>query len=126
MPDAMPAAFVFVLCVAAIFVAAIGSGLARVLWPDPPGVRPARLPWSDLLCFQLVMIVFVFVGAAKPAEMLARTGDFNIITLKKLENLLSLRNTGHFDDDRLGRLTGLGKHESRHCQDSENRFRLPH
>ena len=30
-PDAMPAAFVFVLFVAAIFVAAMGSGLACVL-----------------------------------------------------------------------------------------------
>ena len=37
-----------------------------------------------------------------------------------------VENTGHFDDDRLGRLTGFGRHESRHCQDSENRFRLPH
>ena len=42
MLDAMLAAFAFVLFVAAIFVAAIGKSLARVLWPDPPGVRPAR------------------------------------------------------------------------------------
>ena len=60
LPHAMPAACVFVLFVAAIFVAAIGCGLACVLWPDPPGVRPARLPWWDLICFQLGMIVFVF------------------------------------------------------------------
>ena len=34
--------------------------------PDPPGVRPARLPsWWDLLCFQLVMIVVVCVGAGR-------------------------------------------------------------
>ena len=75
-PDEMLAAFVFVLFVAALFVAAFGSGLARLPWPDPPGVRPARLPsWWDLLCFQLMMIVVVFVGAAMPAAMLAATQD---------------------------------------------------
>ena len=61
------------LFVAAIFVAAFGSGLARGWWLDPPGVRPARLPWRELWCFQLVLAVGVFVGAAKPAAMLAAT-----------------------------------------------------
>ena len=60
------------LFVAALFVAAFGCGLARMLRPDPPG---ARLPpsWLDLLCIQLVMIVCVFVGAALLAALPAAT-----------------------------------------------------
>ena len=57
------------------------------------------------------------------------TGDFNIITPgphEEVGEFAVVENTGHFDDDRLGRLTGLGRYESRHCQASENRFRLPH
>ena len=78
LPDATLAAFL-VLFVAALFVAAFGSGLARLLRPDPPGACPARLPssWLDLLCCQLVMIVgvfvCVFVGAALLAALLAAT-----------------------------------------------------
>ena len=43
LPDLSLAAFIL-LVVAALFVAAWGSGLARLLRPDPPGVRPALLP----------------------------------------------------------------------------------
>ena len=80
-PDATLAAFL-VLFVAALFVAGYGSGLARLLRLDPPGVPLARLPlsWLDLLCFQLVMIVGFFVGAALPAALLATTfGAFLMI-----------------------------------------------
>ena len=73
-PDAMLAAFVFVLLVAALNVAATGSGLVRLPWLDPPCVCLARMPsrW-DLLCFQLVLGVVVVVGAA----MLCRDAGYD-------------------------------------------------
>ena len=68
-PHAMLAAFVFVLA-AALHVAAIGGGLTRLPWLDPPGVCPARMPWRwDLLCFQHVLGVIVVVGTAMLAAM---------------------------------------------------------
>ena len=70
-PHAMLAAFVFVLAVAALLVAAFGCGLARLPWLDPPGVCPARPSRWDLLCFQHVLVFVVGVGmlAAMSAAM---------------------------------------------------------
>ena len=48
LPDATLAAF-FVLFVAALFVAAFGSGLARLLRPDPPPLLSTR---GDRRCFR--------------------------------------------------------------------------
>ena len=44
---------------------------------------------------------------------------------EEVEECAFVGNTRHFDNDRLGWLTVLGRHENRHRQASDNRFRLP-
>ena len=44
---------------------------------------------------------------------------------EEVEECTFVGNTRHFDNDRLGRLSVLGRHENRHRQASENRFVFP-